>query len=166
MRAAEKSRVGHRAAPNEIVSVAVVDNSPVTRRAVLRLLGKMPWIHVVGTASTRCSALTRCRAVRPALVLTGLHLPDGTGLELARDLHALLPGARVIVISKVGQEFRRVSLSAGADGFALTNRLAQELPEEIKRLFPPAGRGEPATAKAASRRHGLSGSMAEKIASP
>lgn len=47
-------------------------------------------------------ALAVARTERPDLALVDLRLPDRNGLEVVRDLHALLPEARIVVLTGYG----------------------------------------------------------------
>ncbi len=47
-------------------------------------------------------ALTVARSERPDLALVDLKLPDRNGLEVVRDLHALLPEVRIVVLTGYG----------------------------------------------------------------
>ena len=47
-------------------------------------------------------ALAVARAEQPDLALVDLRLPDRNGLEVVRDLHALLPEARIVVLTGYG----------------------------------------------------------------
>lgn len=125
-----------RGAPASALYVLVVDSSPIRQQELWRQLGTIAGVRVAGMVCSLASAVRMVRRTRPDLVVSNLHLSGGNGLELARRIHALSRGVRVLVISQVGGEVRDVSLASGADAFVVDSGLASELRTEIRRLFP------------------------------
>jgi two-component system KDP operon response regulator KdpE len=95
--------------------VLVVDDEQQILRALrtsLRGAG-----YEVETADTAASALAAAAMRPPEAVILDLVLPDGTGLEVCRELRTW-SSAPVIVLSAVGEEREKVAaLDAGADDY-------------------------------------------------
>ncbi len=95
--------------------VLVVDDEPQILRALkasLRGAG-----YEVETAETVEQALTLLAANPPDAVILDLVLPDGSGVEVCRELRTW-SSAPVIVLSVVGDEAEKVAaLDAGADDY-------------------------------------------------
>jgi len=95
--------------------ILVVDDEPQILRALgttLRGAG-----YSVETASTAEQALTAAAAHPPEAVILDLVLPDGSGIEVCRELRRWSE-APVIVLSAVGEEREKVAaLDAGADDY-------------------------------------------------
>jgi len=69
--------------------VLVVDDEPLARRELRRLLADHPAFEVVGEASHVDQAEERISALAPDLLLLDIHMPGGTGFDLlARLDHA------------------------------------------------------------------------------
>ena len=66
-------------------------------RSVVEELGH----HVIGCAQTRAGAMKFADAPRLDLVMTNTILPDGNGIEVARDLLGVKPAALVVVTAFV-----------------------------------------------------------------
>jgi len=99
-------------------SVLVVDDHPLMREGLVLTINTQPGLHVAGTAGNAREALTLVETLHPDLVITDLTLPGRNGLELIKDLVALLPDLPVIVVS-MHDEFlyaERV-LRAGGRGY-------------------------------------------------
>jgi two-component system KDP operon response regulator KdpE len=99
--------------------VLVVDDEQQILRALrtsLRGAG-----YEVETADTAEGALAAAAMRPPEAVILDLVLPDGTGIDVARELRTW-SSAPVIVLSAVGEERQKIAaLDAGADDY-VTNR--------------------------------------------
>src|SRR5438067_2402564 len=82
--------------------VLVVDDHPIWRDGVARDL-EAAGLVVCGTAGDVAQAVRVATATRPDVVLLDLHLPDGSGVEVARALGSLEPAPRVLVLSASGE---------------------------------------------------------------
>jgi signal transduction histidine kinase len=89
--------------PDQLVGcrVLLVDDHIDTARAMGRLLQR--WGCVVQTADTVASALQAAAAVRPDVLVSDIGLPDGSGLDLIRQLLTRHP-VRGIAVSGFGME--------------------------------------------------------------
>jgi len=67
----------------------IVDDEPLARRELRRLLGAFPWIQIVGEASAIDEARERIETLCPALVLLDVQMPGGTGFDLLARLDRL-----------------------------------------------------------------------------
>ena len=72
------------------VSVLVVEPSRVQASIIRNHLQEQS-LSVVGTAANGAAAIEEARKLRPRAVVSALHLPDMTGLELAQKIRAEFP---------------------------------------------------------------------------
>jgi DNA-binding NarL/FixJ family response regulator len=79
-------------------SILVVDDDPAFRRLARRILEAFG-LAVAGEADTAASAISAAGVLRPDAVLVDVGLPDGDGLDLARELSALPWHPRVVLTS-------------------------------------------------------------------
>jgi CheY-like chemotaxis protein len=84
-----------RSAPSTASVVLVVEDEPVLRASMVRGLSKLPGIEIVDAGTVR-DARELMRAYPPALVISDLDLPDGSGVEVASELERM--GRRVPVV--------------------------------------------------------------------
>ena len=68
------------------MNVLIVDDEPLARDWLARLLAPLPDVRVCGEASSGDEALVKATALSPDLVLLDIHIPGRDGLEVARAL--------------------------------------------------------------------------------
>jgi CheY-like chemotaxis protein len=116
----------------------VVDDSMTARRIIamrLQALSAPGTLELeVEEAEDGESALARYKQARPDLVLLDLTMPGIGGYQTLRDLIALDPAARVVIVSAdIQDEARTRALEAGACGFLAKPISAAQLGEILRR---------------------------------
>ena len=79
--------------------VLVVDDERLFAELMRVALSSADDIEVVDVVHDLATALARAAELRPAVVLSDYHLPDGTGSELARALRRTAPEVSVLVLT-------------------------------------------------------------------
>jgi len=69
----------------------IADDEPRARQYLEKLLGEHDSLEVVGTARSGAEALQRVAELRPDVVFLDIHMPDLSGLEVARHLRGAGP---------------------------------------------------------------------------
>lgn len=117
------------------VRVLIVDEEDLFRRGLAMTLGKDPEVMVVGQARSGEEAIVQARELRPTVVLVELHLPDVSGLHVARTILRDAPAPRVAVIARA---FSRADLveaaKAGVCGFLTKDITLETLVDAVKRV--------------------------------
>ena len=93
------------------IRILLVDDHEDTLRAMTRLLRKLN--HRVVTAGTLNGALAAAKAEEFDLLISDVGLPDGTGLDLMRQLHAERPIRGIALTGYGTDEDHRQTLQAG-----------------------------------------------------
>jgi DNA-binding NarL/FixJ family response regulator len=104
--------------PLEPVRVLIVDAHPVTRCGLVRLTDEQPDMHTVGETGSVAQALQMTAALTPAVITIDTSLPDGNGLDLARELRDRYEGVGIVILTSHGEDdvlFR--ALDSGASAF-------------------------------------------------
>ena len=116
------------------MKILIVDDHPIVRAGVGRLLAAEPEIEVREATNGR-EALSIYRELQPTLVILDLNLPGIGGLEVLARLKAADPDARVLVLSMHDDEIHVTrALRAGAAGYVTKNAPPEELLEAIGRV--------------------------------
>ncbi len=114
--------------PVEGARILVVDDHPIFRAGLTGLLKTQPDLIVCGEAEDARRGMLAVEELRPDLVLMDIGLPDKSGLELLKDLHAQYPDLPVLVISMHDETlYAGRVLRAGGRGYLMK----QEGPEHI-----------------------------------
>lgn len=79
--------------------ILIVDDHPMMRRGLRELLADEPHFEICAEAADGPEALDRARETRPDLAILDLSLPSGSGLELAKQLRAVVARLRIIILS-------------------------------------------------------------------
>lgn len=98
--------------------IMLVDDHPLFRGGLRRILDLDPRLKVVAEASSGHEALHQADIHRPALVLMDVQLPGVTGLQIASALRRQRPNTSIIFLSMhVDDERLFAAIRAGAAGF-------------------------------------------------
>ena len=102
--------------------VFIVDDHPVFRDGVVRIVSRIPDVVVCGEADNALQAFDSIAKLNPDLVLMDINLPGKSGLELLQDIHAMNPELPVLVISMHDEQlYAERVLRAGARGYIMKN---------------------------------------------
>lgn len=100
------------------VRVFLVDDHEVVLQGLRQLLVSETGFEVVGEARTAQEGLEAIVAARPDVAVIDVRLPDGNGVDVARDVRSAAPSVRCIMFTAFSAEdaFLR-SVIAGAAGY-------------------------------------------------
>ena len=112
--------------------VVVVDDHDLFRTGLMNLLTEQG-IHVVGEAATGEAAVKLVRDLAPDVVVMDIHMPGISGVDATRELAAVAPRSRVVVLT-ISEEDGDVvdAVMAGACGYLLKSSSIDELVAGIR----------------------------------
>ncbi|MGN6610557.1 MAG: response regulator [Angustibacter sp.] len=111
-----------------VTRVLVVDDHQMVRAGLVALLDASPDVAVVGQAPDGAAAVRAAAELRPDVVLMDLSMPVMDGAEATRELLAVFPEARVVVLTSFSDRARvSEALTAGAIGYLLKDCEPPEL---------------------------------------
>jgi two-component system, NarL family, response regulator DevR len=116
-----------------MVRVFLVDDHEVVRRGLADLLASDPELEVVGDAGSVSEAKVRIAASKPDVAVLDVRLPDGSGIELCRDLLSDLPELRCLMLTSFTSDDAMLeAILAGASGYVVKDIRGMELARAIK----------------------------------
>ncbi|MHB1710367.1 MAG: response regulator [Acidimicrobiales bacterium] len=117
------------------VEVFLVDDHEVVRRGLRELLEAAGDMVVVGEAGTAADAKARIPGARPDVAVLDLRLPDGTGVDVCREVRSLDPRIACLVLTAYDDDEALASaVMAGASGYLLKQLRGPELVRSIRRV--------------------------------
>jgi two-component system, NarL family, response regulator DevR len=120
---------------SEKITVFLLDDHELVREGVRQLLEADGTIEVVGEAGTCADAVARIRATRPQVAVLDVQLPDGSGVEVCRDVRSLRPDLVCLMLTSFSDEEALFqSVMAGAAGYVLKQIRGNDLVSAVHRV--------------------------------
>jgi DNA-binding NarL/FixJ family response regulator len=117
------------------IRVFLLDDHEIVRRGLRELLEAEDDLEVVGEASSAEEALARVPATKPDVAVLDVRLPDGSGVEVCRDLKSADPELQCLMLTSFADDEALFSaVMAGASGYVLKQIRGSELVDAIKRV--------------------------------
>ena len=92
-------------------------------------------IEVVGEAGTAADALVRIPAVRPDVAILDVRLPDGSGVEVCREIRARDESVRCLMLTSFADDEALFdAIMAGASGYVLKAIRGNELLSAVREV--------------------------------
>ena len=100
--------------------VLIVEDDPVMRLGLSRLLSRCPRLKLVGEVDDGYSGVEAALALKPDLIVMDIGLPELDGIAATQKIKADLPETRVMMLTSHSSEQEIIAaLSSGADGFCV-----------------------------------------------
>ena len=130
------------------IRVFLVDDHEVVRAGLRSLLESEPDFEVVGEAGTVEQALARIPAARPTVAILDVRLPDGSGIEICRQIRADDPAiACLMLTSYADDEALMAAVLAGASGYVVKQVGGSDLVDDVRKVSNGKSLLDPAVTK-------------------
>jgi DNA-binding NarL/FixJ family response regulator len=117
------------------ITVVIADDQRMVRRGFRVILEAEPGITVVAEAGDGAAAVAMVRRHAPAVALLDIRMPVMDGLQAARQVIALGPATRVLILTTFdADDYVYEALRAGASGFLLKDAPADQLVTAVRSL--------------------------------
>ncbi len=117
------------------IRVFLLDDHELVRTGLRSLLEGAEDIAVVGEAGTVTEALDRIPPIHPDLAILDVRLPDGSGVEVCREIRSQMPEiACLMLTSYADDEALFAAIMAGAAGYVLKQVGGMDLIDDVRRV--------------------------------
>jgi two-component system, NarL family, response regulator DevR len=117
------------------IRVFLLDDHEVVRRGVRELIEAEEDLTVVGEAGTAEEASGRIPATSPNVAVLDVQLPDGSGVEVCREIRSKRPEIACLMLTSFADDDALFSaIMAGASGYVLKQIRGTDLVEAIRRV--------------------------------
>ncbi|MFF3737758.1 response regulator [Streptomyces sp. NPDC002566] len=111
-----------------VIRILLADDHALVRRGVRLILDREPDLEVVAEAGDGAEAMEIARAQQVDLVVMDIAMPRMTGLQATREILALKPDVRVLMLTMHDNEqYFFQALKAGASGYVLKSVADRDL---------------------------------------
>ncbi len=118
-----------------MIRVFLLDDHEVVRRGLRQLLEDAGDIEVVGESGLAAEATARIPALRPHVAVLDARLPDGSGIDVCRDIRSVDPTINALILTSYDDdEALFAAILAGASGYVLKQVGGSDLVETIRRV--------------------------------
>jgi two-component system, NarL family, response regulator DevR len=119
----------------QTIRVFLLDDHELVRRGLRELLEPEPDLEVVGESGSAAEALRRMPALRPDVAVLDARLPDGSGIDVCRDIRSKHPEIRALILTSFDDDDALfAAIMAGAAGYVLKDIHGDDLVDAIRRV--------------------------------
>ncbi len=119
--------------PPSPIRVYLLDDHEVVRQGLRFLLEAAGGIEVVGESGSAEEATARIPALHPHVAVLDGRLPDGSGVEVCRQVRAVDPSIRALILTSYDDdEALFAAIMAGASGYVLKEAKGADLVGAIR----------------------------------
>jgi two-component system, NarL family, response regulator DesR len=118
-----------------MIRLLLADDQALVRGAMAALLDMEPDLTVVAEVGRGDEVLAAVRDHAVDVALLDVEMPGMDGVAAARELHAAVPGCRVLMVTTFGRAgYLRQAMAAGASGFIVKDTPARQLADAVRRV--------------------------------
>jgi len=123
------------AAAGEPIRVFLLDDHEIVRRGIKELLEAEGDIVVVGESGLAQEATRRIPALRPDVAILDGRLPDGSGIDVCRDVRSVDPSIKALILTSYDDDDALFSaIMAGAAGYILKQVRGNDFVDTVRRV--------------------------------
>jgi len=117
------------------IRVFLLDDHEIVRRGLRELLESDGDIEVVGESGLAQEAARRIPALRPDVAVLDARLPDGSGIDVCRDVRSQHPEIAALILTSYDDDEALFSaIMAGAAGYVLKQVRGNDLLQTVRRV--------------------------------
>ena len=118
-----------------MIRVYLLDDHEVVRTGLRDLLEREGDIEVVGESGSAVDAAHRIPALRPHVAVLDARLPDGSGIDVCREIRSVDPTIQALILTSYeDDEALFAAIMAGAAGYVLKHIKGTDLVDAVRRV--------------------------------
>jgi len=119
-----------------MIEILVVDDHPIVREGLTRLIEFEKDMTVVGTAKNSSEAINMASTKKMDVIVLDISMPGRSGLDIIQDLKKILPAVKIIILSMYEEErFALRAFKAGASGYVTKEMATEEIADAIRKVY-------------------------------
>jgi DNA-binding NarL/FixJ family response regulator len=116
-----------------VIRVYLLDDHELVRRGLRELLGAEDDISIVGESGSAQEAVEEALTLRPDVAILDARLPDGSGVDVCRDIRSADPSIRALILTSYEDDEALFSaIMAGAAGYVLKQIRGNDLVDAVR----------------------------------
>ena len=118
-----------------MIRVFLLDDHEVVRHGLRDMLEREGDIEVVGESGLAVEATHRIPALRPDVAVLDARLPDGSGIDVCRDVRSVDPSIQALILTSFEDDAALfAAIMAGAAGYILKQIRGTDLVDAVRRV--------------------------------
>jgi DNA-binding NarL/FixJ family response regulator len=115
------------------IRVLLAEDHEIVRQGLRLLVDGQPDMEVISEAGDGKTAVARIAALRPAVAVVDISMPEMNGLAAAREIRRIAPETAVVALTRYDDEaYLQELMAAGASGYVLKQSPSRELLDAIR----------------------------------
>lgn len=116
-----------------MINILVVEDFPMIRQGVCKILNDMDGFHVVGEADNGIDAIKLTHELNPDVIVLDISMPGMDGIDVLKELMDFSPRPKVVMLSiHADLALIQQSLELGALSYVLKQSVTEELQDAIR----------------------------------
>lgn len=120
---------------DKFMKIFILDDSPIIRERLKRLIAEIPGIQVSGEGGDVRQATAAILEQKPDVLILDIHLLNGSGIDVLENVKKVYPTLIVIILTNYPfPQYRTKCMEAGADFFFLKSSEFDQVVPVLKQL--------------------------------
>ncbi len=117
------------------IRIYLLDDHEIVRRGLRDLFEAEGDLEIVGESGSAVEAQSRIPALHPHVAVLDARLPDGSGIDVCREIRSVDPSIAVLILTSYDDdEALFAAIMAGASGYALKQIESTDLVASVRRV--------------------------------